>query len=192
MFFAHDVPAAVQAAVAAADDDIRQRVMIVSVAVAHVAAIEKDRVIEKRAVAVFVRVELADEIGEQPDVVCLDLGEPLELVGAILVVRHRVMAFGDTNLRVGSVADLTRHHEREHARDVGAIGEREEVEHQADVLGVLEWNAGRCLGHVDIRVLRALRLRADEPPLDLAHAPSRYSSSVSRSCAPRSRCSAVA
>ena len=44
---------------AAADHEIRQREMIVRVAVAHVAAVEDQRVIEQRAVAVLDRVELA-------------------------------------------------------------------------------------------------------------------------------------
>src|SRR5438132_8244315 len=54
-----EMTAALVIAGRASDDEIRQREMVVLVAVAHVAAVEDERVIEERAVAVLNRVELA-------------------------------------------------------------------------------------------------------------------------------------
>ena len=167
---AHDVLAALQLAAAAADHDVRQRVVIVRVAVAHVAAVEQHRVIQQRAVAVLRRVELRQELAEQADVERLNARQHLELLGLVLVVRDRMVPFGDADLRVGAVADLARHHEREHARDVGAVGEREQVVHQPHVLRVLERNAAGRLRDLDVGVRGDLRFRALQTTLDLANA----------------------
>ena len=48
------------------------------------------------------------------------------------------------DLRVGPVAHLARHHERDDARDVRLVGQRHQVEHQPDVLLEVERDAGRA------------------------------------------------
>ena len=71
------------------------------------------------------------------------------------------------DLRIGPLADLARHHEREDAREIGLEGQRQQIEHQPDVL--LE-----RLGHADRRVTRrrqlglGLLLGRLDPPLDFA------------------------
>ncbi len=67
---------------------------------------------------------------------------PVDLFRTIRVMRHSMMPFGDAHLRVGAVADLAGHHEREHASDVGLIRERQQVEHHVDMIFINEWNAG--------------------------------------------------
>ena len=64
---------ALHAPCCAADDEVRQREVIVRVAVAHVAAVEQHRVVEQRAVAVGRVLQLLQELAELRDVVGLDL-----------------------------------------------------------------------------------------------------------------------
>ena len=45
-------------------------------------------------------------------------------------MRDRVVRLGDADLRIRALADFARHHEREHARQVGLVGQRQQVEHQ--------------------------------------------------------------
>jgi hypothetical protein len=60
------------------------------------------------------------------------------------------MLFGDSDLRICSLAELSRHHEGEHSRGIGLPGCGEEFEHQVHVfierIGDAERGAGRgCL-----------------------------------------------
>jgi hypothetical protein len=66
------VLAALDAAVTLAEHDVRQRVVVVQVAVRHVAAVQDDRVVEQRAVAVLRVGQLLDELREDLRVVVLD------------------------------------------------------------------------------------------------------------------------
>ena len=93
------------------------------------------------------------------------------------------MTFGTPDLRIGAVADFARHHEGEDARDVGFVRQRQQVEHQLDMLFVDERNAGRRFRNDEIGVAADLRFRALEAALDLADA-FEVRSSVDRSCAP--------
>ena len=137
------------------------------VAVAHVAAVQDQRMIQQRAVAVLGGVQLLQELGEQREVIILDLHQLLDLVRAVLVVRRGVMAVGNAHLRIGPVADLARHHEGEHAADVGLIRERQKIVHDPDVLFVGERNARRLLRqlHVGIHLLAGFL----DAPLDFAN-----------------------
>ncbi len=109
--------------------------------------------IEQRAVAVLDRVQLAQEVGEQPDVVRLNLDQLLDLLRAVLVMRRRVMALVHVDHRIRLVALLARHHVREHARDVRLIGERHQVVHQLDVLFEVERDADRRRRQVESDLL---------------------------------------
>ena len=93
---------ALQPAGGAADQQDRQVVVRVQVAVAHAAAVEEHRVIEQVAVAVRGRLQLLEEDREQVEVVHVDLGFLRDLLGDVVVVRHRVMAVGDADLRIAS------------------------------------------------------------------------------------------
>ncbi len=49
-------------------------------------------------------------------------------------MRHRVMLLADADLRIRSLAELSIAHEREYARQVGLIRERQQVVHEREVL----------------------------------------------------------
>ena len=137
-----------------------------------------------------------------------------DLLRVVAVMRHRVMRLGDADLRVRPLADLARHHEREHARDVGLVRERQQVEHQLDVLVERLRHADRRVGHRDRRSSPAsrpagcaarsrgrcrgtrssrARSRAPEPALQVASTSSLTESRMllSAACAP-TRCAARA
>ena len=118
----------------AADQDVRQRIVVVPVAVAHVRAVHEQRVIEQRAVAVGRRRELLDEVREALHVIRLD---PHELVDALLVVRvvrQRVERVRHADVVVRAVRALGHHDVRRDAREVRLVRERDQVEHQLDLL----------------------------------------------------------
>ena len=70
---------ALDLAVALAQDHVGQRIVVVQVAVAHVAAVQDDRMIQQRAVAILRGRQLLDELGEHLRVVVLDLHQALDL-----------------------------------------------------------------------------------------------------------------
>ena len=67
-----------------------------------------------------------------------------------------MVAVGHAHLRIGPVAHFARHHEGEDSRDVGLVGQRQQVVHELHVFFVRERNAGRLHGQrqlgCDIRV----------------------------------------
>src|SRR5438132_690530 len=73
-----DVPAAGQFAAASSDEDGRERVPIVLVAVRHVRAIQEDRVVEQRSLTVANRGQLAQELRKAFHVPGLNLSELLD------------------------------------------------------------------------------------------------------------------
>ena len=99
------------------------------------------------------------------DVVRVQLRVPFDGSRAIAVMRDRVMRLGHADLRIRPLADLARHHEREHARQVRLEGERQKIEHQRDVLDVRLGHADRRARHVRLRM--SLLLRPLDPPFDL-------------------------
>ena len=75
----------------AAYDRRRQRVVVVRVAVAHVAAVEEQRVLQHGAVAVRHFRELVEELRELLRVEGLNLGQALQL--ALLVIVFTIIAY---------------------------------------------------------------------------------------------------
>ena len=59
-----------------------------------------------------------------------------------------MVRLGHADVRIGTLADLTRHHEGEDAREIGLIGKRQEVEHETDVLLERLRHADRFRRHV--------------------------------------------
>ena len=131
------------------------------VAVAHAAAVDDERVVEHAAVAVGRRLQRGDELGELLDVELVQPGVLGDLLRLAAVVRQLVVALGDPQRRVGLVAALAAHHQREDAREVGLIRHGGDVEEQADVL--LEG-----FGHAERRVERHVRAVLLLGPLDAA------------------------
>src|ERR1043166_8676638 len=85
------MPSTLDAPVRRAHHEVREREVIVRVAVAHVAAVQDHRVVEQRAVAVGRVLQPIEEMLEEPDVVGLDLHVLFHLLGAVLMVRDRVV-----------------------------------------------------------------------------------------------------
>ena len=80
------MPASAERTASAADEGQRQGEVVVRVAVAHVAAVEDDRLIEDRTLAVRRGGQVANEPCEQPRVMTLDPDERLHLRRIVLVV----------------------------------------------------------------------------------------------------------
>src|ERR1700674_1806717 len=78
-----------------------------------------------------------------------------------------MMLLWHARLRVRTLTELARHHEREDAREIGLQRDRDQVEHQRDMLVERLWNTHggvRCRDLAGIVCLRTL-----DPPLDLAN-----------------------
>ena len=89
--------------------------------------------VEQRAVAVRRGLQLLQVRGEGADVVRVDLAEPGELLVVVLVVRQGVVRIVDTDGREGPVAGLATEGERDHAREVGLVGQDLEIDHERRV-----------------------------------------------------------
>src|ERR1700730_8415455 len=79
-----DLPSSLERAGAAADQDVRQRIITVQVAVGHVGAVEQHGVIQQRAFAVGCGGEFRDEIREPLQGIALNLDQlfkPIEIIG---------------------------------------------------------------------------------------------------------------
>ena len=80
---------------AAADDHLRKRIGIVSVAVGHVAAEQNDRMVEHRAVAIRHVLEALDKLRENLGVIFLDEPQVRNAFRESAPVRRRVEGFAD-------------------------------------------------------------------------------------------------
>ena len=168
---------------AAADHQHRQILVRMAVAVAQAAAVDDERVIEQRAVAVGRVLHLVDEAREQLHVHRVDLGHPLDPLGVAAVVRERVVRIGHADLRIRPHAAFASHHQRDDAGHVGLEGDQLQVEHQVDVVGVEHRDAGRL---VDARGQAGEILSARSIRCSISRIEDRYSSSLRRSAGPRS------
>src|SRR5688572_11592910 len=138
-----DVAAALEPRASSTSDDDRQVRVIVDVGISHAAAEQIERVIEQRAVAIWRRLELLDQIREQRHMVRVDLGELHQLLRIVGVMRHRMMRLGHADVRVGSGARFPRQLERDDASHVSLERQHLQVEHQLDVVFPDRGNAGR-------------------------------------------------
>ncbi len=76
-------------------------------------------------------LHLLEQIPEERHVIGVDLRRLGDLLRIELVVRHRVVAVGHADPRIGASAQLARDLERDHPRDVGLERQQVQVEHQA-------------------------------------------------------------
>src|SRR5215831_8624101 len=100
---------------------VREREMIMRVAIAHVAAVQNHRMVEQRTISITGRPHFLDELRKQSDVIGLDLDVLIHLVRAILMVRYRMVTVRHTDLRIRAIADLTGNHERDDTGDICLI-----------------------------------------------------------------------
>lgn len=142
--------------------------MIVEVGIAHPAPVEVKRVVEERAVPLGRGLQLPDELGEQRDVECVDLGHLRDLVGVVPVVGERMVRIGDADLGIGPRAGLPGELECDDPGDVPLERQDLEVEHQASVVGV---GCRDAHGPVEVRqgVVLRVGLGLLDPALDLAN-----------------------
>ena len=157
-----DMPPARHRAGAAADKDVGQRVSVVPVAVGHVRAVHEERVVEQRPLAVGNRGHLADKIGKALHVPGLDPNQFLDSSQIVGMMRHRVERIGNADVVVRAVGAFGDHEVRSHARQIGLIGQRDQVEEQPDLLVERVQFADRRLGQIDARQV-ALRCQLDAP-----------------------------
>ena len=155
-------------AVAAADDDGRNRPVAVLVAVAHVRSVHEDRVIQHRAVAVFRRRHLLQEFGEALHVPGLDLrnlGNSLRLVG---MVGNGMERIGHPNVVVGLVRAFSHHEVRGDTGNVRLVRDRDQIEHEINLFVELVVHADGTFGNLHAGDIRGRDdLRAS---FDFAHA----------------------
>src|SRR5262249_32599142 len=118
--------------------------------IAHAAAVQVDRVIEERAIAIGCGLHPLKEFGKQLDVVGVDLGDLCYLHGVVAVMANRVMRVRNSNLGIGTIALLARELERDDTRDVGLKRQNLQVEHD---LGVVRERRGNAYRSFEVRRL---------------------------------------
>ena len=161
------MPAALESSRPAADDEQRQVVARVPLAVGNARAVQDRHVIQKRAVAVGRRPKLRQILREQLRVIAIDLRHVRDELRSVVVVRQRMVRFGHADLRVRPGALLLADHERDDARQVGLKRQELQVEHQRQVVFEDRRHALRLFDRRQLDV--ALLLGSLNAPLDVAN-----------------------
>ena len=99
--------------------------------------------IQQRPVAILRRLQPAEQVREQTDVVPVQDGEPILVLADVGVVGQDVEGIPHAALRIDGVAQLFREQQRGHPGDVGLPGEHLQVEHQLDVVFDILWSSSR-------------------------------------------------
>ena len=131
------------AAAAASRQHQRQPVRIVLVAVAERRPEQDHRIVQHRAFAFLHVAEFAQQIAVLLHVPAVDHGVLPQLLGIVGVVRDLVMRVGDAFEKTEiDAADGVAEHERADARGVALERERDQIQHEADVL-LMAWPDSR-------------------------------------------------
>jgi len=101
-----EVAAALHFSAGSAGHEDRKRGVIVQVAVAHGAAVQNQGMIQQRSVAVLNVLHLVQQVGNQADVIGVDLGQLFEFLGIVLVMRSGVERIGHANLGERAIMKL--------------------------------------------------------------------------------------
>ena len=126
--------ASLQLSVCSADQSMRHVIVQMLVRVSHVTAVENERMIQQRAVAIVGLLQLVDEMGGHLHVVLIELGEVGDSRRIFAMVRAAMEAqSGHFAFRVGPVGQVAPEQQRADACDVGAERKGEQVELQLDV-----------------------------------------------------------
>ena len=132
-----------------AENRRRQRIVVVTIAVAHVAAEQNRGMIEHRSIRFLYRHELLDESGKYFGVVLLDLHQLVLFLRIVAVMGQRVECFGNVEIRVRTHAGFAIHRERDDAGDIRLEGEGHQIEHQLEMLGNVVGRADRRVRNVE-------------------------------------------
>ena len=135
-------------------------------AVAHPRAVEHQRVIQERPIAVRGSRHLLEEVGELTDVEHVELRVPLELFGIPGMVRGGVMRVGASDLGIRARTQLLRHEVCRYTRQVGLIRKGEQIEHQLGMLIEGTRDTGALIDHRKLAT-DLLFCDADASPGDL-------------------------
>src|SRR5579872_5175281 len=125
---------ALEASTGAAYQDVRNVVVQVLVGVAHVGAVEDQRVIQQRAVAVRRLLHLVGQVRQAGDVIASDLGVVGDALGVFGVVRSSVETAGGAAQRVRASGQVAGVEHRSDAGDVGLVSQQQQIRMQLDVL----------------------------------------------------------
>src|SRR5258706_9227234 len=96
-----DMPAALKAGCGAACNQNRKVFVIVKAGITHAAAVQVDRVIEQRAVAIGGGLHSLEEIREQRNVERADLRYLRHLFRIVAVMTNGMVRVRDADLRIG-------------------------------------------------------------------------------------------
>src|SRR5215470_11126215 len=88
----------------ASDQEDRQRVMVVFVAVAQSAAVQNERVIKKRSIAIRCLLQFVEEVGQAVHVIMVENRELVHVLAVVRVVRRVMEPIPDTALRIDRTA----------------------------------------------------------------------------------------
>ena len=155
-------------AVPTTNQDVRHRIVVVLVTVAHVRPEHEDRVVEQCSLPVRRRCHLGEKLRELLHVPGLDFRQLVEPLQIVRVVRHGVKRIRDSDVVVGAVRALRGHDVGNDAGEVGLVRECDQVEHQLHLLAEVFLFPDGSIGNLERRhILCRRHLRA---PLDLANA----------------------
>src|SRR5688572_12903126 len=110
--------AALECARASADKQRRKRSVAMAIAVADRRTVQNHHVVEQGSVAIGSISKLLQIVGEELQMILLNLDALLHFLRIVLVMRHRVMRLGNADLRIGPRTLLSAVHECDNARDV--------------------------------------------------------------------------
>ena len=86
--------------------------MIVTVAVGNRTPVQDHTVVQKIRIALGRAFQLLEEVGETFDQVLVDLGDLLDLVRIVLMMRHLMVTVADIDFRIRPVAARICDHQR--------------------------------------------------------------------------------
>ncbi len=137
----------------AASDQDRQIIMIVPIPVTDSRPIQAHDIIQQ-AVATLVNLgHPLKHSRKEFNVQRIDLGEFVQFLLFLLVVRRRMMRSRRIDLRVASPRFFIGKHEACYAGRIGLKRERKNIEHQVDMFGIVRWNP-LAIGNDEFRNLR--------------------------------------
>src|SRR5689334_12360344 len=123
-----------QLSAASSNEDRRQRMAVMPVAVRHVRAIQEDRIVQQRSFTVFNRSKLAYEFPKTIHVPSLNLHQLLESSEIVGMMRNRMERIRNSNLVVSPVGSFRHHHVRHHASQIGAISQHNQVKEELHLI----------------------------------------------------------